>query len=147
MKVNAIILIAEDDDGHFTLMCRNLQRNGLTNEIVRFRDGSDLLHYLQRIKQEEELSLRPHLLFLDIRMPKVDGMEVLSQIKSDPSLRRMPVIIVTTASDMAIVEQCHLLGCCMYLVKPVEYDKFVQMMQKIGNFLSIIELPSLAMNR
>jgi CheY-like chemotaxis protein len=147
MKVNAVILIAEDDEGHFTLMCRNLHRNGLANEIIRFRDGCELLDYLQRLKQEEELYSRPHLLFLDIRMPKVDGLDALAKIKSDPSLRRMPVIIITTASDVSIIEQCHQLGCCMYLVKPVEYDKFVQMMQKVGNFLSIMELPSLVMNR
>ncbi len=147
MKGNAVILIAEDDEGHFTLMCRNLHRNGLSNEILRFRDGSELLDYLERLKLEEELYSRPHLLFLDIRMPKVDGLEVLARIKSDSSLRRMPVIIITTAADLAIVEQCHQLGCCMYLVKPVEYDKFVQMMQKVGSFLSIVELPSMAMNR
>lgn len=147
MKGNAVILIAEDDEGHFTLMCRNLHRNGLSNEIIRFCDGCELLDYLERLKQEEELSSRPHLLFLDIRMPKADGLEVLAKIKSDPTLRRMPVIIITTASDLSIVEQCHQLGCCMYLVKPVEYEKFVQMMQKVGNFLSIVELPSLAMNR
>ena len=107
MKVNAIILIAEDDDGHFTLMCRNLQRNGLTNEIVRFRDGSDLLHYLQRLKQEEELSLRPHLLFLDIRMPKVDGMAP-NQIRSiaSPNARHHSQLPRIALSNNVIFRCC-----------------------------------------
>ena len=144
MKGNAIILIAEDDEGHYTLMRRNLQRSGLNNEMIRFRDGQELLDYLDLIKRKEELKNCPHLLFLDIRMPKVDGLEVLERVKSDLALRRMPIIVITTASDIRAVEQCHQLGCCMYLVKPVEYEKFVEMMQKVGSFLSIVELPSLA---
>lgn len=146
MKGNAIILIAEDDEGHYTLMRRNLQRSGLNNDIIRFRDGQELLEYLDLIKHKEDLKSCPHLLFLDIRMPKVDGLEVLEQVKSDPSLRRMPVIVITTASDVHVVEQCHQLGCCMYLVKPVVYEEFVEMMQKVGSFLSIVELPSLALS-
>lgn len=146
MKGNAVILIAEDDEGHYTLMRRNLQRSGLINEIIRFQDGQELLDYANCLKQDETLNSRPHLLFLDIRMPKVDGLDALEKIKRDPIIRRMPVIVITTAADSRAVEHCHQLGCCMYLVKPVEYEKFVEMMQKIGNFLSIIELPSLAMS-
>jgi len=146
MKGNAIILIAEDDEGHYTLMRRNLYRSGLNNEIIRFCDGQELLDYADRLKENEELNSRPHLLFLDIRMPKINGLEVLEKIKKDPSLRRLPVIIITTAADIQAVEHCHQLGCCMYLVKPVEYEKFVEMMQKVGNFLSIVELPSLALS-
>ena len=146
MKDNAVILIAEDDEGHYTLMRRNLYRSGLSNEIIRFHDGQELLDYADRLKQEDQLNSRPHLLFLDIRMPKVDGLQVLERIKADSSLRRMPVIVITTAADIGAIEHCHQLGCCMYLVKPVEYEKFVEMMQKVGNFLSIVELPSLALS-
>ena len=96
MKGNAIILIAEDDEGHYTLMRRNLRRSGLNNEIIRFRDGQELLDYLNQIKQTEQVNPCPYLLFLDIRMPKVDGLEVLDKIKSDSFLRRMPVIVITS---------------------------------------------------
>ena len=147
MKDNAVILIAEDDEGHYTLMRRNLYRSGLNNEIIRFQDGQQLIDYIERLKEEEELNSRPHLLFLDIRMPKIDGLEVLEKIKTDSALRKLPVIIITTAADVQAVEHCHQLGCCMYLVKPVEYEKFVDMMQKVGHFLSIVELPSLAVSR
>lgn len=147
MKGNAVILIAEDDEGHYTLMRRNLRRSGLNNEIVRFCDGQELLDYLNQIKQKEEVNTCPYLLFLDIRMPKIDGLEVLNKIKTDSYLRRIPVIVITTASDVRAIEQCHQMGCCMYLVKPVEYEKFVEMMEKVGGFLSIVELPSLSLSR
>ncbi len=144
MKGNAVILIAEDDEGHFSLIRRNFQQSGLHNEMIRFGDGQAVLDYLETVKQKAELSSCPYLLFLDIRMPKVDGFEVLEAAKRDSFLRKMPVIVITTASDHQTIEQCHQLGCSMYLVKPVEYEQFVNMMRTVGNFLSIIELPALA---
>lgn len=76
-------------------------------------------------------------------MPKVDGFEVLKFLKGDPQLQKIPVIVLTTAGDQQAVERSQDLGCNMYIVKPVEYDEFVEAMNRIGHFLSIIEVPTL----
>ena len=136
-----MIMIAEDDAGHYLLIQRNLQRIGLKNEILRLHDGQELLEYIDALKKEQKLKSRPYVLFLDLRMPKVDGVQILEKLKKDPSLCKIPVIIITTAQEPDVIERCHRLGCCLYLVKPVDYERFVELIQKIGNFLSIVELP------
>jgi CheY-like chemotaxis protein len=84
---------------------------------------------------------RCYLLLLDIKMPKVDGVEVLRQIKSDPELRKIPVIMLTTTDDPREVDRCHTLGCSSYIAKPVDYDKFVMAIRQLGLFLAIVEVP------
>jgi CheY-like chemotaxis protein len=145
MNKDALILVAEDDDGHFALIERNLLRSGISNPIVRFRDGQEILDFLEEAKLPESDNFRrPLLLILDIRMPKVDGLDVLSRLKADDTLRKIPTIILTTTGDQQAVEQCQLLGCSMYVVKPVEYEKFIESIQKICRFLSILEVPALS---
>ena len=144
MNKDALILVAEDDDGHFALIERNLIRSGISNQIVRFRDGQEILDFLEEAKTpDSENCSRAMLLLLDIRMPKVDGLEVLTRLKADETLRRIPIIILTTTGDHQAIDQCQRLGCNMYVVKPVEYDKFIESIQKICRFLSILEVPAL----
>lgn len=143
MDREARILIAEDDDGHYTLIQRNLARTGISNETSRFRDGQELMDYLTRVRQNHGQLKKSYLLFLDLRMPKMGGIEVLDALKSDSVLRRIPVIVLTTASTEEEIDKCHEHGCCMYIVKPVEYSRFVEMIRQVGSFLSILELPTL----
>lgn len=144
MNKDALILIAEDDNGHFALIERNVVRSGISNEIVRFNDGQEILDFLEDAKSPDSSNYhRPLLLLLDIRMPKVDGLEVLTRIKADDALRKIPIIILTTTGDHLAIEECQKLGCSMYVVKPVEYDKFIESIQKICRFLSILEVPAL----
>lgn len=144
MNKDAVVLVAEDDDGHFALIERNLIRCGVSNRVVRFRDGQEVVDYLAQAKHpDSDNNRRPMLLILDIRMPKVDGVEVLTRIKSDTVLRKIPVIMLTTTGDRQAIEKCQQLGCSMYVVKPVEYDKFIESIQKISRFLSILEIPVL----
>ena len=84
---------------------------------------------------------KSYILLLDIRMPKVDGIEVLRQIKSDPELKKLPVIIITTTDDPDEIDRCHKLGCNNYLTKPVDYEEFVRAVRQLGLFLSAVELP------
>jgi len=142
MRKEAIILIAEDDDGHFALVRKNLQRSGIWNEVIRFADGQEALDFLfrQGPGPHREAS-KEYLLLLDIRMPKVDGVELLEKIKQDPELRKIPVIMLTTTDDPREVERCHSLGCSIYIVKPVEYEEFIDAIRKIGLFLSVVEVP------
>jgi CheY-like chemotaxis protein len=144
MNGEATILMAEDDQGHATLVRRNLRRAGITNDFIHFKDGQEILDFLQKTDGDTTLSLGvPYLLLLDIRMPKVDGVEVLRRVKSDRRLRRMPVVMVTTTDDPAEVAECHSLGCNHYITKPVEYGKFVVVIRQLGLFLSVVEVPHL----
>lgn len=145
MRNDVGILIAEDDDGHFSLIERNLFRSGINNEVTRFTDGQAVLDFLTHLKDlDSPKSKQSWLLILDIRMPKVGGLEVLEKIKNDSFLKIIPVIVMTTAGSEQVIEECHEAGCNVFVVKPVEYDKFVESMNQIGRFLSIVEIPALS---
>ncbi|MBT3362462.1 MAG: response regulator [Chloroflexi bacterium] len=144
MASEVAILIVEDDEGHAMLIEKNLRRALIRNEIVRFRDGQEVLDFLFRKGDGPHRVLgEKYLMLLDIRMPKVDGVEVLRQIKQDEELSSMPIIMVTTTDDPREVDQCHALGCNNYVTKPVEYEKFVKTIEKLGLFIMVVEVPRL----
>ncbi len=145
MKHPMVILIADDDAGHARLIEKNLRRAGLNNRLERFEDGEQALDFLfcrpgSGRKRESDT---PYLLLLDIRMPKVDGVEVLRQLKADPELRKMPVIMLTTTDDPREVERCHEIGCSHYIVKPVDYDGFAQAIGQLGLFVTLVQVPEI----
>ena len=145
MLANEVTLIvAEDDDGHASLITRNLKRAGIKNEIVRFRDGQETLDFLFRdgngTHRHTDTS---YILLLDIRMPKVDGVEVLRKIKQDPELTKIPVTMLTTTDDPREVEECYCLGCSNYITKPVDYDRFVEVIKQLGLFLLVVQVPEI----
>jgi CheY-like chemotaxis protein len=136
------IFIVEDDDGHATLVERNLHRAGVLNPITRFHDGQEILDYFfVDGKVNVDVRGNAYMLLLDIRMPKVDGFEVLEKIKSDELLKRIPVIMLTTTDDPRDIERCHDLGCSNYVIKPVDYDKFILAVKNLGVFLKIVQVP------
>jgi CheY-like chemotaxis protein len=137
-----VILLAEDDDGHATLVQRNLKRAGLANEIVHVRDGQAVLDFVQAQGPYAGRSPNgPLLLVLDIRMPRLDGVEVLRRLKSDPATAALPVVMLTTTDDPREVQRCYELGCSIYVTKPVAYDEFVEAIRRLGLFLSIVRVP------
>ena len=139
-----IILIAEDDAGHARLIEKNLNRAGLRNQIIRFDNGQAVLDFLLRNGAgTRRRSDTPYLLLLDIRMPQVDGIEVLRQLKQDQELRKIPVIMLTTTDDPREVERCHTIGCSSYIVKPVDYDKFAEAITSLGLYLSLVKVPEI----
>jgi len=144
MEKEVIILIAEDDDGHATLIQRNLKRAGIANEIIRFKDGREVLDYLfqkgEGTKREDGKAL---LLLLDIRMPVIDGVEVLRQVKADEELKKIPIMMITTTDDPREIEHCHKLGCNSYVTKPIDYEKFVSAVRQLGLFLLIVHVPAI----
>jgi CheY-like chemotaxis protein len=137
-----IVLLAEDDEGHATLVQRNLKRAGIANEVVHVKDGQEALDY---VRCEGAYAGRPAngplLLLLDIKMPRVDGVEVLRQIKGDQRTEQIPVIILTTTDDPREVQRCYELGCSVYVTKPVSYDDFVEAIKRLGLFLAIVRVP------
>ena len=138
------IVIAEDDAGHARLIEKNLTRAGLHNKIERFDNGQAVLDFLfRRGSGPHRVLERPYLLLLDIRMPQVDGVEVLRQLKEDPELRKIPVLMLTTTDDPREVERCHAIGCASYIVKPVDYDKFAEAIKSLGLYISLVEVPEI----
>jgi len=144
MTREVVILIADDDAGHARLIEKNLERAGLHNTVHRFENGQDILDFLfRRDPGSKRISHTPYLLLLDIRMPKVDGIEVLRKLKADAELRKLPVIMLTTTDDPREVARCHELGCSNYIVKPVDYEKFSDAIKQLGLFISLVQVPEL----
>ncbi len=131
---NAIILLVEDDPGHARLVEKNLRRANIQNEIILLNDGQvaiDLLFH------NEQLLDKPLLMLLDLNMPVLDGYQVLQRMKNDSRTKNIPVIILTTAEDAQELARCYDLGCTLYLTKPLDYNRFCELIQELGAFLSV----------
>jgi CheY-like chemotaxis protein len=132
------ILIVDDDEGHAILIRENLEAAGLSNHIEHFRDGQALLDYFFQGRPNQS---HTYLILLDIRMPKVDGIEVLRRLKADPEYRKLSVIMLTTTDDTREVERCHQLGCSVYIQKPVDYERFAEAIRRLGLIVPLLLLP------
>lgn len=137
-----VILLAEDDAGHATLVQRNLKRGGVANTIIHVKDGQEALEF---VRCEGAFAGRvrngPLLILLDINMPRVDGVETLRQLKADDATKHIPVIMLTTTDDPREIERCYQLGCSVYITKPVEYSGFVEAIKQLGLFLQVVKVP------
>ena len=145
-KKEVTILIAEDDDGHAELIKDNLVEAGIKNPIIRFRDGQEALDFFFGGPSGElprRVNGQAYMLLLDIRMPKADGVEVLRQVKEDPELKYMPVIMLPTTDDPSEIQNCYSLGCSCYVTKPVDYEKFAELLNRLGLFLMVVQVPVL----
>jgi len=147
MKKDPVIILTEDDDGHAGLIYKGLKRAGVENDILHFEDGEKTLNYLLRrgddFHREENIS---HILLLDIRMPGIDGKEVIRQIKQDKELQNMPIIVVSTTDDPREKDNCYSLGCTTYIVKPVQYEEFTKVITQLGHYLLEDVIPKLDSN-
>lgn len=137
---NVTILMAEDDDGHARLVQERFESVGVSNPVIRFRDGQETWDFLSGAAKPGVESGKGYLLLLDIRMPGLDGVEVLRRVKQDPRLKNMPVIMLTTTDDPKEISACYELGCNNYLTKPVEFDRFAEVIKRLGLFLSIVRV-------
>jgi len=129
------ILLAEDNPFDLELTLAGLAEYRLTNEVVVARDGVEVLDYLKsRGRFADRPPGSPMVVLLDIKMPKIDGLEVLRQIRGDPELRLIPIVILTSSrEEQDLVESYHL-GVNAYVVKPVAFEKFVEVVKQIGLF-------------
>ena len=143
LRQSVLIMLVEDDEGHQVLIKENLRAGGIVNDIVAMRDGQEAWDYLMRRGQWQDpaQSPRPGLILLDIKMPKMDGFSVLEKVKSDPQLRLIPVLMLTSTDDQTEINRCYHLGANSYVVKPISYDAFQERVKSLGLFLDIVRFP------
>ena len=134
------ILLAEDDDGHAALTQRNIERAGFGGEVLRMRDGQELLQSLDEAR-DRMLAGRRLVVLLDIRMPKVDGFEALSRIKTNPRTQSIPVYMFTTTDNPVEIARAFRLGCNAWVTKPVAYEAFATTIALLCEFLKMAQVP------
>ncbi|MBI5570848.1 MAG: response regulator [Desulfomonile tiedjei] len=130
------ILLVEDNEDHAEVVRRGLKCHGMSNDIRHVLDGSVALDYLLRRGEYEDpqKSPRPHVILLDLRLPKVDGLEVLKEIKEHAELRRIPVVVLTSSqaeSDVAVAYDHHVNS---YLVKPLHFKQFTELLRDLASY-------------
>lgn len=136
------ILLVEDNLNDVELALNALRKNRLANEIVVARHGGEALDYLYRQdKYADRNTDDPLFILLDLKMPKVDGLEVLAKIKSDERLKLIPVIMLTSSAEERDLVKSYRLGVNAYVVKPVDFSQFVEAIRQIGIFWALINQP------
>ena len=136
------ILIVEDDPNDVELTLTALGEYNLANEVVVTRDGEEALDYLHcRGRYATRASDNPAVMLLDLKLPKVDGLEVLQQIKSDEKLRLIPVVVLTSSHEGSDMVASYRLGVNAYVVKPVDFHEFVNAVKELGAFWAVINEP------
>jgi len=136
------ILLVEDDPEDVQIAKRAFQKGRIANPLRVVRDGEEAMEYLRQTGRYCK-TRRPGLILLDLNLPRLDGREVLSEIKQDPDLRRIPVVILTTSNEDADILGCYDRGANTYITKPVEYDKFLQAVINISRYwLYTAEIPT-----
>ena len=144
MEKPITILIAEDDEEDRMFVQDAWAENRLNNDLRFVTDGEELMDYLLRRGQYEDPSdsPRPGLILLDLNMPRKDGREALEEIKAHPSLRSIPIVVLTSSKAEEDILRSYDLGVSSYLVKPVTFDKLIDLIQGMGRYwLEIVELP------
>jgi CheY-like chemotaxis protein len=136
------ILLVEDDPKDIELTVNALEEHQLANNISIVHDGVEALDYLYRRNAfEKRPPGNPVVILLDLKMPRMDGVQVLTQIKADNSLRKIPVVILTSSRESQDLETCYQLGVNAYVVKPVKFANFVEAVKEIGIFWALINEP------
>jgi two-component system, response regulator len=134
---NAVeILLVEDNMDDAGLTIRTLQKHHLANHLLHLQDGEEALNYL--FTENQKL---PRLILLDIKMPKVDGIEVLRKLKADEERKLIPVVVLTSSKEGADIQEAYRLGVNSYIVKPVDFDQFVKSVTEVGLFWLVLNQP------
>ncbi len=136
------ILLAEDNANDVELVLNALEQNHLANEVIVVRDGAEALDYLfRRGAYANRLEGLPVVVLLDLKMPKVDGLEALRQIKSDPTLKRIPIVMMTSSREEQDLLRSYELGVNSYLVKPVRFQQFVEAVKSLSVYWVLLNEP------
>ena len=141
---NVEILFVEDSIDDATLTIRALSKSGFTNKLHHVKDGAEALDFMYctgayALRNAKE---NPKLILLDLKMPKVSGLQVLEKIKSTPALKSIPIVILTSSQEDPDIAQCYDLGANSYIVKPVDSDNFFHAIKEIGMYWMILSQPN-----
>ncbi len=128
------ILLVEDKRSDAEMTIRAIRKNNILNNIVHLKDGKAALDYLFGTGEYEgkDLNKQPKLVILDLKMPKVDGVEVLKAIKGNELTKKIPVVVLTSSKENPDIEKCYALGVNSYIVKPVAFDDFIKVVSDLG---------------
>lgn len=139
MNTQPPILLVEDNPMDIELTLRAFKRRRLTNPVEIARDGEEALAWLPRWEAGEPV---PSVVLLDLKLPRVNGLEVLRRLKSHADFRRIPVVVLTTSAESEDVREAYSLGVNSYIVKPVDFDKFVDVAAQIEIYWTVVNQPS-----
>jgi CheY-like chemotaxis protein len=137
------IVMVEDDEGHATLIERNIRRAGVNNPIMPFTNGTAALQYL--LGEDGTGSVHAGhalLVLLDLNLPDMTGIEILTKVKANPHLKRSPVVVLTTTDDQREIQRCYDLGANVYITKPVDYENFAHAIRQLGLFFAVMQVPA-----
>jgi CheY-like chemotaxis protein len=134
------ILLVEDSDEDAELAIRALRQKKLANDLFRVKDGAEALDFIfaTGTYAGRNGQPKPRVVLLDLKLPKVDGMEVLRRLKEDPTTRAIPVVMLTSSKEDRDLEAAYRLGVNSYIVKPVEFDKFVSAVETLGFYWALL---------
>lgn len=137
------VLVVEDNADDVELMLRAMKRNGITNRVVALRDGVQALDYLHgRGEYRDSPVERPEVVLLDLKLPRVSGLEVLADVKADSDLKVLPVVVLTSSTDERDVRRAYELGANSYLCKPDDFAGLLRLMSVLGTYwLEMVEPP------
>jgi CheY-like chemotaxis protein len=138
------ILFVEDSTDDAMLTIRALKKSGFANKLHHVKDGAEALDfmYCRGIYALRNIHKNPKLILLDLKMPKISGLEVLEKIKADPHMRTIPVVILTSSKEDPDIQKCYALGANSYIAKPVESDNFFNVIKEIGLYWMVMsQLP------
>lgn len=138
------ILFAEDSLDDAMLTMRALKKSGFANKVHHVKDGAEALDFIygREAYASRNINERPKLILLDLKMPKMSGMEVLAKLKSDPDFKSIPIVILTSSKEDPDIQKCYALGANSYIAKPVESDNFFQVIKEIGLYWMVLsQLP------
>lgn len=141
---NKVILLVEDNARDEVLTLRALKQSGIANEIVVARDGPEALEYLFATGKYEgrDIDSLPQLVLLDLKLPKMDGLQVLRQLRADDRTKRLPIVIFTSSSEQEDMIKSYDLGANSYVRKPVDFEQFAEAARQVGMYWFLINEPA-----
>jgi two-component system response regulator len=133
------ILLAEDSPTDAEMTLRALKKIGVTNEVIWVKDGQEAMDYIFcEGAYSDRTCSKPRLVLLDLKMPKMNGIDVLRELKKNEDTKAIPVVMLTSSAEEQDIAKCYELGTNSYIVKPVEFDKFVEEVSKVGCYWAVM---------
>ena len=134
------ILLVEDNPSDAELTIRALKKSNLANKLLHLKDGSEALDFLfaEGEFSQRQVEQTPRVILLDLKMPKINGIEVLQRIKTDPRTKKIPVVMLTSSKEDPDIKACYELGVNSYVVKPVEFEKFAKAVSELGFYWMLL---------